>query len=349
MSPLNSNHLDCLRTALELLDHCLKQNSLALTALKPAGSDALSSAQIAKPIIPAVIQPIPVVANDVLVDQPALAVETSVATNALAQQASLANFGALPLQVPSAAPISSELTQVYEKPELLQLAGRGFFQSLPWLVAHKATSAEEKLPAEPSPDRLSDSFFKGVVWDKASTVALQTSPQVSTELTLLTEIAELRVGQSYFQSLPWAAATDPDKASGTQIQAEGLVPIQQAGSFFMGIAWQKPTVPIAPTVQTVSVPDIENLHVSNGQAQKFLDSSAYFKEIPWRNTLASNKQQAKPDTDRSWMAELATQSALRTAARTSGRNQDQEDCQTYFKRVLLSVPMEKTQQAVQKK
>jgi len=305
MQSLNSTHLEYLREALELLETGLKQNALALKPIAPIKSPELMVLVPEQVAESAIPEPIGKVE----------ALVTASVEEALTSKPQVAD-AALEQYSQSCNNYFPKIAWAKASAAKNFLSSNNFFQQLPWAI-----KGLEVLPLQP-----------------IATIAKYDAENLPFETA-----RPKRDSLNYFQSLPWISSANT--ATVNESLPPGSPAIRQSGSYFKEIGWKKPSAPL----QQADSAKAEQLFIGDLQDQRLLLSGSYFKEIPWygalSETIKAHPKQVKPDSDRSWMAELAMQSALKTAARGVEKNQDHQNCQDYFQRIFST---EKTQSSTTK-
>jgi len=305
MQSLNSTHLEYLREALELLENGLKQNALSLKPITPIKTPELSALGAGQVAESTIPQPI-------------------------------GNLHS-PVAVNSEEALTSKPQHTDATLEQYSQSCNNYFPKISWAKADATTSFLS-----------SNNFFKQLPWAMKGLDVLPLQPIASiaksdTESLSFEAARSKQDSLNYFQSLPWISSANT--ATVNEFLPPGSPTIRQSGSYFKEIESKKPSAPL----QQADSAKAEQLFVGDIQDQRLLLSGDYFQGIQWQGALPeaikAHPKLVKPDPDRSWMAELAMQSALKTAARGVEKNQDHQNCQDYFQRIFST---EKTQSSTTK-
>ena len=327
MHPLDDRHLECLREALSLLESGLKRNALFAafdSSQQPSVVGSGRFAESAPNLSPSKQAPV----NKAKIEDAVVP--------ALANATKPVEHSNKPLApVVQEQPTSLESAELTDKPETLQTS-LGYFQSVPWTTITKSISSEQIKPEESTPTPKSGRFFKAVSWDKPATGSAIALLSPSLE-SVVAKPQKTAAAEGIIQSTPLAKG--PESETIHEKSAGVLLPVQQCGTFFKEIAWEKPP---ARTLQKADSANLVNLETEEAENQDLIISVLYFQGIPWHGSLSGHiiRQAQRTNVssdDRRWMAGLATQNALLTAARGVEQKQSQQNCQAYFQRVFQPI------------
>lgn len=306
MQPLNDVHLECLRQALSILAKGLAENSERLSALKleqSAGDKSISEPNAAQ------VQTITKIESEADVE---------------------------PLQTKEVAAtfVFDETLKTGSAAGLLSQPSFDFFKQLSWhktdfpvsdAIKPSTTSVvipnitnEAATSVDVSDPRLlttSNSFFTKLPWlvDSASAGAIFSIQESKNK-----SLSNVSKTEDFFRNLPWETSFKSEEALSNAITVAQTIPAQTSKAFFGGLRWQVTDIGEIPK----AVVSVTQSKPTNELGLSKISGKTFFQGLNWNGQSNSDIkiqpiQRDSLPLDAKTMGELATQSALKAAARAT--------------------------------